>query len=52
MATTDKRLSISELDFDDIKSNLKTFLKTYFLNSLVLTELLSDLTNISISELL
>ena len=27
MATTDKRLSISELDFDDIKSNLKTFLK-------------------------
>ena len=27
MATTDKRLDISELDFDDIKSNLKTFLR-------------------------
>ena len=26
MATTDKRLDISELDFDDIKTNLKTFL--------------------------
>ena len=27
MATTDKRLSITELDFDDIKSNMKIFLK-------------------------
>ena len=27
MATTDKRLDISELDFDDIKTNLKTFLR-------------------------
>ena len=27
MATTDKRISVSELDFDGIKENLKTFLK-------------------------
>ena len=27
MATNDKRLSVTELDFDDIKLNLKTFLK-------------------------
>ena len=27
MATNDKRLSVTELDFDDIKTNLKTFLK-------------------------
>ena len=27
MATTDKRLDISELDFDDIKTNLKRFLR-------------------------
>lgn len=27
MATTDKRLSVTELDFDDIKTNLKTFMR-------------------------
>ena len=27
MATNDKRLRVTELDFDDIKTNLKTFLK-------------------------
>ena len=27
MATTDKRLDVSDLDFDDIKTNLKTFMK-------------------------
>lgn len=27
MATNDKRISVSELDFDNIKENLKTFLK-------------------------
>ena len=27
MATTDKRLTITELDFDDIKTNLKTFMR-------------------------
>ena len=27
MATTDKRLTITELDFDDIKDNMKTFLR-------------------------
>ena len=27
MATTDKRLDITDLDFDDIKGNLKTFMK-------------------------
>ena len=27
MATTDKRLNVTELDFDDIKGNLKTFLR-------------------------
>ena len=28
MATNDKRLRVTELDFDAIKSNLKTFLKS------------------------
>ena len=28
MATNDRRLKVTELDFDDIKNNLKTFLKT------------------------
>ena len=27
MATTDKRVSVTELDFDDIKTNLKTFMR-------------------------
>ena len=27
MATTDKRLDVSDLDFDDIKTNLKTFMR-------------------------
>ena len=27
MATTDKRLNVTELDFDDIKGNLKTFMR-------------------------
>ena len=27
MATTDKRLNVTELDFDNIKSNLKTFMR-------------------------
>ena len=27
MATNNKRLSVTELDFDDIKTNLKTYLK-------------------------
>jgi len=27
MATTDKRLNVTELDFDDIKTNLKTFMR-------------------------
>jgi len=27
MATTDKRLNVTDLDFDDIKSNLKTFMR-------------------------
>ena len=27
MATTDKKLSVSELDFDNIKTNLKTFMR-------------------------
>ena len=27
MATNDKRLRVTELDFDNIKTNLKTFLK-------------------------
>ena len=27
MATTDKRLTITDLDFDDIKANLKTFMR-------------------------
>ena len=27
MATNDKRLIVSEFDFDDVKSNLKTFLE-------------------------
>ena len=27
MATTDKRLDVTDLDFDSIKSNLKTFMK-------------------------
>ena len=28
MATNDKRLRVTELDFDNIKTNLKTFLKS------------------------
>ena len=27
MATTDKRLTVTDLDFDDIKTNLKTFMR-------------------------
>ena len=27
MATTDKKLNVTDLDFDDIKGNLKTFLR-------------------------
>ena len=27
MATTDKRLNVTELDFDNIKTNLKTFMR-------------------------
>ena len=27
MATNDKRLKVTELDFDNVKENLKTFLK-------------------------
>mgnify|MGYP003669456056 CR=1 FL=1 len=27
MATNDKRLRVTEFDFDDVKDNLKTFLK-------------------------
>jgi len=27
MATKDKRLRVTELDFDNVKTNLKTFLK-------------------------
>ena len=27
MASTDKRLNVTELDFDDIKTNLKTFMR-------------------------
>ena len=27
MATNDKRLIVSEFDFDDVKNNLKTFLE-------------------------
>ena len=27
MATTEKRLDVTDLDFDDIKGNLKTFMK-------------------------
>ena len=27
MATNDKRLRVTEFDFDDIKDNLKTYLK-------------------------
>ena len=27
MATTDKRLNVTELDFDDIKTNLKTYMR-------------------------
>ena len=27
MATTDKKLNVTDLDFDDIKGNLKTFMR-------------------------
>ena len=27
MATTNKKLNVTELDFDDIKNNLKTFMR-------------------------
>ena len=27
MATNDRRLTVTEFDFDEVKSNLKTFLK-------------------------
>ena len=29
MATNEKRLNVSEFDFDDVKDNLKVFLKTH-----------------------
>ena len=27
MATTDKKINVTDLDFDDIKGNLKTFMR-------------------------